>query len=530
MTTNLIVGIDAGTSVVKAVAFTLDGKQVAVSSVRNTYKATSNGSATQSLSKTWDDCIAALKGLGEKIEDFQLRVVALSVTGQGDGTWLIDDDGLPVCDAWLWLDGRSAQTVDILNTQSSERQRFEKTGTGLSTCQQGVQLAHMACHYPHLIEKAKTAFHCKDWLYFNLTKVRATDPSEASFTFGDFRTRQYDDQVIASLGLSEYRDLLPDIIDGCETTHPLSAEAAKLTGLKAGIPVSLAYVDMVMTALGAGVHTGQDNVACSVIGSTGVHMRSVSSDNVFLNDQCTGYVIALPIPGRVTQVQTNMASALNLDWLLNVASDLLKDFGCESSPNVMVDRVETWLQRAEEGQLLYHPYISDAGERGPFVNGRARASFTGLTYHHRFHDLVRAVVEGLGMAMRDCYESMGGTIQELRLSGGAVRSATLRKILSASVCADVCVSGREEAGAAGAAMMAAVAIGEYKSMDDCIAEWVTPLLGKIEKKDKALCDRYDVLFNAFYQQRLKLPDTWFAMEQLREHSKTHFQVDSSDKS
>ncbi|MDE8602218.1 carbohydrate kinase [Marinomonas sp. RSW2] len=530
MTHNLIVGIDAGTSVVKAVAFSLDGKQVAVASVRNTYSAGLDGSATQSLSQTWEDCVAALKDLGEKIEDFHRRVIALAVTGQGDGTWLIDDGGLPVCDAWLWLDGRSSPTVDILSAQASERQRFEKTGTGLNTCQQGVQLAHMASHYPHLLEKAKTAFHCKDWLYFNLTTVRATDPSEASFTFGNFRTRQYDDQVIDSLGLSDYRDLLPEIIDGCETTHPLSKEAADLTGLKAGIPVSLAYVDMVMTALGAGVHTGQDNVACSVIGSTGVHMRSVSSNDVCLNEQCTGYVIALPIPGRVTQVQTNMASALNLDWLLNVASDLLKDFGCESSPHRLVNKVEDWLQQAEEGQLLYHPYISDAGERGPFVNGRARAGFTGLTYHHRFPDLVRAVVEGLGMAMRDCYEVMGGTTQELRLSGGAVRSATLRKILSASIGADVRVSGREEAGAAGAAMMAAVAIGQYQTMDDCIAEWVTPLLGQVEKTDRALCDRYDVLFNAFYQQRLTLPDTWLAMEQLREQPAKHFQVDPSDKS
>lgn len=521
MSADLIVGIDAGTSVIKAVAFSFDGKQVAVASIRNTYNVGLDGSATQSLNKTWEDCVCALKELNQKVDSFYERVAALSVTGQGDGTWLIDSKGEPVCDAWLWLDGRSSSTVDILNAKDCEGQRFKKTGTGLTTCQQGVQLAHMALHYPHLLEKAETAFHCKDWLYFNLTDVRATDPSEASFTFGDFRTRKYDDKVIDSLGLSRYRALLPDIVDGSETTHPLSQRAAVLTGLRVGIPVSLAYVDMVMTALGAGVHTGEEDVACSVIGSTGVHMKSVSSDDVYLNDQRTGYVIALPICGRVTQVQTNMASALNLDWLLNVAADLLKDFDCECSTQMLVDKVEHWLQKTVEGQLLYHPYISDAGERGPFVNGHARASFTGLTYHHRFPDLVRAVVEGLGMAMRDCYEVISGTTRELRLSGGAVRSITLRQILAASVGANVRVSEREEAGAAGAAMMAAVAIGEYKTMDDCIAEWVTPLLGQVEKADLALCNRYDILFNAFYQQRLMLPDTWLAMDQLRDSPKTH---------
>ena len=97
--------------------------------------------------------------------------------------------------------------------------------------------------------------------------------------------------------------------------------------------------------------------------------------------------------------------------------------------------------------------------------------------NHRFPDLVRAVVEGLALATRDCYEAMGELPSELRLSGGAARSQGLRGILAAAVHAPVRVSSREEAGAAGAAMMAAVAIGAYPSMDACIAEWVTPLLG-----------------------------------------------------
>ncbi|WCN08863.1 FGGY-family carbohydrate kinase [Marinomonas mediterranea] len=511
MSLQLIIGIDAGTSVVKAVAFTGNGELVATASVRNSYQTGLDGSATQSLSQTWLDCIAALQGLSQKIERFKERVMALSVTGQGDGTWLIDEMGQPVGDAWLWLDGRASSTVELLNASPTERQRFEKTGTGLNTCQQGVQMAHMAKHHPELLKQASTAFHCKDWLFFNLTGQRATDPSEACFTFGDFRTREYSDLVIESLRLSRFKSLLPPIVDGSKQTFPLTADAAELIGLAAGVPVCLAYVDMVMTALGAGVHTGEENVACSVIGSTGVHMRSVSDTEVFFNEAGTGYIIALPIEGRVTQVQTNMASALNLDWLLNVAADLLKDFGCECTSHTLVGRVESWLKQAEAGQLLYHPYISDAGERGPFVNGQARASFTGLAYRHRFHDLVRAVVEGLGMAMRDCYEAMGGKASELRLSGGAVRSETLRKILGASVNANVRVSEREEAGAAGAAMMAAVAIGLYPTMDDCIKEWVSPLLGNAEAPDQVLVAKYERLFEAFLHQRQLLPATWATM-------------------
>ncbi len=105
-----------------------------------------------------------------------------------------------------------------------------------------------------------------------MTGIRATDPSEVSFTFGNFRTRSYDSTVLAALGLMHRRALLPDVIDGTQTVHPMTAEAAAACGLKAGTPVCLGYVDMCMTALGAGVRSEGRNAACSAIGSTGVHL------------------------------------------------------------------------------------------------------------------------------------------------------------------------------------------------------------------------------------------------------------------
>jgi erythritol kinase (D-erythritol 1-phosphate-forming) len=522
MKADLIIGIDAGTSVIKAVAFSVEGKQIAVSSVRNRYLTGLDGSATQSMPQTWSDCVQAVRELGLKIPNFSQRVMALSVTGQGDGTWLMDRYGESVCDAWLWLDGRSAPIVDILRSSDTDRLRFQLTGTGLNTCQQGVQLAYMSEHHPSLLAAASTAFHCKDWLYFQLTGIRATDPSEASFTFGDFRTREYDERVIASLGLSDYAHLLPPIVDGSQQTFPLINDAAKQMGLPAGIPVSLAYVDMVMTALGAGVHTGDEGVACSVIGSTGVHMKSVDASDVYENEAGTGYVIVLPIHNRVAQVQTNMASALNLDWLLSVATDLLGEFGCSQSNHELVSKVDSWLTSAMPGQLLYHPYISDAGERGPFINAAARASFTGLTSRHRFPDLVRSVVEGIGMAMRDCYSEMGVLPKEVRLSGGAVKSAALRQILAASVNAKVRMSSRDESGAAGAAMMSAVAIGAFADMESCIKTWVSPLLGEQELPDVPLAKHYNDVFDAFNEERYRLFSTWNKIDALRKLSNERF--------
>lgn len=511
---DMLIGIDAGTSVIKAVAFDLNGRQIAAASVPNGYHSGTDGSATQSLARTWDDCATALRRLADKVDGLAARTAALAVTAQGDGTWLVGDDG-PVGDAWLWLDARAAPTVARLAAGPANRARFEATGTGLNTCQQGSQMAHMDTH-TDLLDRAQVALHCKDWLYLNLTGIRATDPSEASFTFGNFRTRQYDDAVIDALGLSHRRTLLPPIIDGAQVTHPLTVDAARQTGLLAGTPVSLGYVDMVMTALGAGVYGGaRGDVACSTVGSTGVHLRAVPADDVHLNDQGTGYVICLPIPGIVTQVQTNMAATLNLDWVLGLAAGILSDMGQAVTHRDLVGRIERWLTQSAPGQIVYHPYISDAGERGPFVNADARAGFTGLSAGHRYPDLVRAVAEGLGMAMRDCYAAMGPLPGELRLTGGAARSRGLRAILGASLNAPVRVSDRDEAGAAGAAMMAAVAIGAYPDMDACIADWVTPLLGEPEHPDPALVSAYDALFPAYAASRRALPPAWDALAAAR---------------
>ncbi len=505
---DLIIGIDAGTSVIKAVAFDLRGQQLAVSSVRNRYVLGADGSATQSLPQTWTDCATALRGLGDKIDTLAPRVAAVAVTGQGDGTWLAGKGNEAVADAWLWLDARAAPTVMRLAQGSAERARFEATGTGLNTCQQGSQMAHMQAHQPEILDRAEVALHCKDWLFLNLTGIRATDPSEASFTFGDFRTRLYSDTVIEALGLETRRHLLPEIVDGTRQTFPLTAEAAAQTGLLQGTPVSLGYVDMVMTALGAGVHTGDAGAACSTVGSTGVHMRAVTSDRVHLNAEGTGYVICLPIPDLVTQVQTNMAATLNIDWALDLASDLIGEMGEAPSHADLVARIDDWLDRSTPGALVYHPYISEAGERGPFVNADARASLIGLNASHRFPDVIRAVIEGLGMAARDCYAAMGEMPRELRLTGGAARSPALRQVLAASLNTPVRVSARDEAGAAGCAMMAAVAIGAYPDMNTCIADWTTPLLGRPEAPDPGLAQVYDSLFTSYRAARSGLVPVW----------------------
>jgi erythritol kinase len=505
---DIIIGVDAGTSVVKSIAFDLAGRQIAIASTPNRYTVGPHGAATQPLADSWEDCARTLRDLGGELPGLAGRTAAVAVTAQGDGTWLVGPGNEPVTDAWLWLDARASPVVRRLRGTEGDRRRFSSTGTGLNSCQMGAQLACMKETTPEIVAGAEVSLHCKDWLYLNLTGLRATDPSEACFTFGDFRTRAYDDAVIASLGLTAEKRLLPEIVDGSQATHPLTAEAASATGLRAGTPVALGYVDVACTALGAGIYTGGAEAGCSIIGSTGMHMRSTPAEAVHLNDDLTGYVMVLPVPGEVAQVQSNMAATLNIDWLLKVASDLMAEMGKPVEHRALIARIDDWIAASRPGGILYHPYISAAGERGPFVDNAARAGFVGLSSSHRFPDLMRAVIEGLGLAARDCYGAMGQVPGEVRLTGGAARSRAFRNIFSAAVDRPVRASAREEAGAAGAAMMAAVAIGAYPDMNACIAEWVTPLLGAIECPEPALARIYAGTYPAYRQAREDLPPVW----------------------
>lgn len=513
---DILIGIDAGTSVIKAVAFDLKGQQIAVASTPNKYTTrSSDGAAFQPMNQTWADCASTLRALGEKVPDLPRRTAVVAVTGQGDGTWLVGKDNQPVTDGWIWLDARAAQTVKRLAALPEDETRFHLTGSGLNVCQQGSQIAHMLETTPDLVARAEVAMHPKDWLYLNLTGIRATDPSEACFTFGDFRTRRYSDTVLDILGLTAQKRLLPPILDGSSQSHPLTADAAQDTGLLSGTPVVLGYVDVVCTALGAGIVTDRP-AACSIIGSTGMHMRAMSAEAVSLNKERTGYVMCLPIPGMVAMMQSNMAATLNIDWVLDLAAGLLADFGSAQDRKALISRIDGWMAQSEPGRLLYHPYISDAGERGPFVDASARASLLGLNSAHRFPDLVRAVVEGLGLAARDCYSAMGPMPEELRLSGGAARSSALRRVLAAAIGAPVRVSSREEAGAAGAAMIGAVSMGVYPDMMSCIAEWVTPALGQPEANDPTLSALYAAQYETYRSARLAMQPLWSGLSKPQE--------------
>ena len=516
MLRDVIVGIDAGTSVIKTVAFTREGRQLGDFSLPNSYSTLAGGRVEQDMTRTWNDTVAALRGLAAVVPDLGPRVAAVAVTGQGDGTWLIDDDGRPVAPALLWLDSRAARMVEEIRGSERNAPLYRLTGSGLNACQQGPQLAWLQAHAPQTLSRAATVFHCKDWLYFLLTGQRATDPSEATFTCGDFRKRGFDPDTARMIGISDLVRLFPEVVDGVAVTHPLGADAAAETGLPQGVPVSLGYVDVICNALGAGLYDPAPDVGCTIIGSTGMHMRlAPDADAVTLNGEATGYTMPFPVPGHYAQMQSNMAATLNIDWLLDLALGVLAAEGVTRSRADLIRRLDQQVLEAKPGEVLFHPFISDAGERGPFVAHEACAQFFGLRSHHRYWDLMRAVMEGLAFAARDCYAAMGALPREVRITGGAARSHALTAILGAALECNVRVCSRAEAGAGGAAMIAAVATGVYPHMEACAEDWVRPHLNEPQAPDSGLVTRYARMFPTYLDGRRASRPIWKQLAALR---------------
>jgi len=512
MNDGILIGIDAGTSVIKSVAFAGDGTQLAVAAVPNVYVTHADGGVEQDMHVTWNAAAATLRELGEKIPDLASRLIAISVTAQGDGMWLIDKAGEPVGPATIWLDNRAASIVEDFVASENYAAHYARTGTGLTVVQMSGKLAWMQRHRPEMLARASHAFHCKDWIYFKLTGERVTDPSEANFTFGNYQTQTYQPDILDQMGAGTARRLLTPVVNGTEIAGALSADAAKAANLKAGTPVCLGYIDIVCSGLGGGLFDPSGRSGCTIVGSTGMHQRlRMSAGDVRLNAERSGFTCIFPAPGTVAQMQSNMASTLNIDWLLDVARGVLSDSGISKTRADLLSGMDGKLLEREPAKLLYHPYISRAGERGPFMDLSARAMFNGLDTTADYFDMMRAVFESLAFASRDCYEAMGPVPQEVRITGGAARSNVLRLILASVLNAEVRSVTREEAGAAGAAMMAAVQQGLYPDMAACAARWIDPHLGEPLKPDGQLAAKYDAVFPQYVAARKAMRPIWRAL-------------------
>ena len=349
----------------------------------------------------------------------------------------------------------------------------------------------MKRHQPERLARAATAFHCKDWLYFKLTGERATDPAEGIFTFGNFRTRSYEPAICER---ARHRRLRASAARRSsmarERLMPLTAAAAaddRAAERPAGRARLSRRASAPRSAAGSMIRSG--TVGCSIIGSTGMHMRFVPTAPMPCSSTRTAPATPcrFPVPGRYRPdaVQHGGHRSTSTGWSTWRAKRLRR------WPASVRIAMRFWpaldaqvLRPLRPAAALYHPYIFEAGERGPFLTPMRGRSSSGLSTQHQLSRACCAPSMRASPSRRAIATAPWARIpSEIRLTGGAARSSSCSHDPRLGAGRAGATVLREETGAAGAAMMAAVATRHLSQTWRLAREaWVTPLLGDAHRR------------------------------------------------
>ncbi|MFC7157184.1 FGGY family carbohydrate kinase [Halomarina halobia] len=486
--TEAIIGIDAGTSTIKVVAFTLDGDQLVRRTRPTPVVRPGQGLVEQDMAVTWERTAAAISDVVAVADG---DVAAVGVTGQGGGCWLVDADGDPVRNAVLWSDGRAADYVDEWRTDGTYDAVFDTFGYGLFPGMALPIFRWLREEAPDAVDRTTTAFACKDWLKFRLTGERTTDPSDASLMHYRPADGEFDAAVVERLGAGGLAERIPELARGTDVVGRVTESAAAATDLPAGTPVISGVMDVAAAAFGSGAATPGSN---SVVLGTTLQCQTVLAEPVFEPPRA-GYTLALGVEGLGLRAMGAMAGTPNLDW----ATETL---------GVDVDRAETMARAAPVGAdgVAYHPYLSAAGEKAPFVAPGARAQFTGLTPEHGREHLLRAVYEGVALAARDCCAALPGDVDRLSLSGGGARSELWCQLFADCLDATVAVPAGEEFGARGVALLAGLATDAYDDLTDAIDR--TTRVKRSYEPRPVSATKYDRWFEFYRESREAMVEVW----------------------
>ncbi|MGW0473327.1 FGGY family carbohydrate kinase [Streptomyces coeruleorubidus] len=429
----MYVGIDVGTSMVKAAAFDGTGRELAVSS-RPVDLKLHGGFVEQDMEEVYGAVVAVLEELTGRVPG---PVELAGLTGQGDGVWLVDGEGRPVRAAASWMDGRAHELVDRWLADGTFETVFRRTGSAMFPGCPGPLLAWLDSNEPKALDAAKTALYCKDMVFQRMTGADpATDVSDASMPFLDPRTRTYDNRVVELLGLTHRRGLLAPVSD------PVATAEARGEGLPSGTRIANGPYDLPACALGAGVTAPGDGLL--IVGTCLASL--VATTELDLTGEPAGLYISTDRPGYWLRAMPAMVGTAALDWVL-------------STTGVRHDEVDGLLARTPPGAngVRVLPYFAPSGERAPFVEPRLRAELTGVSLESTRGDLVRATCEGIGYAARHCLEAAGLT-GNLAVCGGGTRSPAWMRLL-ADVLGRPLRVVEGEVGARGAVLAAAERYG-----------------------------------------------------------------------
>lgn len=447
----LLLGIDIGTSSVKAVVMDAQSGSVVASAAREyPVHQPQPGYAEQNPQDWWNAAIWAVRTTVENVDPTMIRGIGLS--GQMHGVVGVDTSGIPSYPAIIWADTRSKTQVATLMAHTLIDRMAQHAPGRPAAGFMGPTLMWMAQHARETLNSTHLVMLPKDFVRYRMTGSFATDVSDAAATWLlDVKTGTWSDWLIEQCGIE--RRYLPNILDSAEVAGTLTQDAAKLMNLPAGIPVVAGCADQPAQALGCGLYKA--NTALVTIGTGGQVFMPMFTPQI--DPELRYYTFNHAVRGQWYAAAAILAAGLSLRWLRDI-------LGLKDRPDAYA-HLSTLASQTPPGAegLIFLPYL--AGERTPHFDPDASGLFLGLRLHHHAGHLARAVMEGVTFALAECLSLMPEQPEQVIASGGATASPTWLQIQADVFNRPIFVAGGEHHACLGGALLAGVGCGIYDSVE-----------------------------------------------------------------
>lgn len=445
----MFLGIDVGTSGVKAVVVGPEGSLFAQHSVPLPLSRLHPSWSEQQPDAWWAAAEAAVLGLPP---DLRSGVLGIGLAGQMHGATLLGADDKPLRAAILWNDGRSfAQCAEL---EAAEPRSRKITGNLAMPGFTAPKLAWVRYHEPDLFAQIRKVLLPKDYVRLLMTGDHASDMSDSAGTLWlDVGQRAWSDAMLAATGL--VRDQMPQLFEGSEATGILRAAVSARWGM-GQVPVAAGGGDNAAGAAGVGVIAEGD--ALLSLGTSGVIF--VATKNFRPNPDRAVHAFCHCLPDTWHQMSVHLSAASCIDWAARM-------MGLDG-PAAFFAQAE--LAGVAEGPELFLPYLS--GERTPHNDPHVRGAWLGLGNETSSARLAAAVLEGVAFALADGLDALreaGTKIEELAVIGGGARSVHWGSILAAVLGVRlVYLEGGEVGPALGAARLAQIAVTGAAPAEVCV--------------------------------------------------------------
>jgi xylulokinase len=440
-----LVGLDVGTTGVKAIAVSADGAVLA-SATRGYPLATPRpGWAEQDPEDWWLAASAALAEVSAGRE-----VAGIGLSGQMHGLVVLDGQDRVIRPAILWNDQRTAVECAEIEERVGRERLIELTGNRALTGFTAPKLLWLRRHEPDAYARIARMMLPKDYVRLRLTGEWAIDAADASGTLlFDVAGRRWSDEVVDALELPAA--WLPPVL-----------ESPDVAGTWQAVPVAAGAGDQPAAALGVGID--RPGPVSVVLGTSGVVLAALPA---YAHDPAGSvHAFCHAVPGAWQAMGVMLSAAGSLEWLHErIAPD---------APFEQLDaEAEAWPPGAEG--LLFAPYL--AGERTPHADPDVRGAFVGLQLRHDRGALVRAVLEGVAFGLRDSLDAVRGLGVDVsvgRVSGGGARSLLWLWIVASVLDLPLELTESEEGSAFGAALLGGVAGGVFADAHQAVSRCVRP--------------------------------------------------------